>query len=426
MKRLLPWGACALCLVAVPVGCASDSKANMQTGASATDPGGDSDASPTGGGSNGPAGTNSGNGNGGNGGGSNGSANDAGDPPEPPTPAEPCGTDLDADNGEVRPDLGQLPKGEVFSGDPLQAGKFKVLKQDFKVPNPDAALNPIPLTLYSPSEDGSRAAEGKRGLVLVLPGYGKNFGIGLAGTYPSYSFYSEHLVSHGFVVVGMNFIAGGIGLPLATTENLGAHFLTRQEDNVKEVKAVLDFILSDAGAKAQIDASKIAIAGHSEGGKVAFFAAVEDPRIDLVIGWDPQNAGGGTPCAGAPDTCDRLPIAPICPDPDDTSTANPGRMHELQAETLVFAARDAATIPDAHHFAEHFYRGAPSPAHLVLFADASHENWSDGMNPVSQATMRAQLALLLTRFQGMTGLDDYLPGAPKLVEGIANVEQHSK
>jgi len=182
----------------------------------------------------------------------------------------------------------------------------------------------------------------------------------------------------------------------------------------------------ESPVRGQIDESKIAIAGHSEGGKVAFFAAVEDPRIDLVIGWDPQNAGGGTPCAGAPDTCDRLPIAPICPDPEDPSRGAPGRMHELSAESLVFAARDAAAIPDAHHFAENFYRGAPSPAHLLLFLDASHENWSDADNSVSQTTMRAQLALLLTRFQGMTGLDDYLPGAAKLVAGIDNVEQHSK
>ncbi len=101
-------------------------------------------------------------------------------------------------------------------------------------------------------------------------------------------------------------------------------------------------------------------------------------------------------------------------------------MHELHAETLVFAARDSGTIPDTHQFAENFYRGAPSRAHLVLFKDASHENFSDGDNPVAQATMRMQLALLLTRFQGMTGLDDYLPSSPSVVALIPNVEQHSK
>ncbi len=407
MKRWLPWGACALCLVAWPVGCASDSKSNTRESG-----GSDGDIRPSGGNVSTGA--------------DDGKASDAGDRPRPPTRAESCGTDLDADNGAVRPDWGRIPKGGTFSGDPLQPGAFKVVKKDFKVPNPDKTLHPLPLTMYSPSKDGSRAAAGKRSLVLVLPGYGKTFGLGLAGTYPSYAFYSEHLVSHGFVVVGMNFIAGGIGIPLATTENLGAHFLTQQEKNVDEVRAVLDFILSDGGAKAQIDDSKIAIAGHSEGGKIAFFAAVEDSRIDMVLGWDPQNAGGGTPCAGAPDTCNRLPIAPICPDPQDDSASNQGRMNELHAETLVFAARDSATIPDSHQFAENFYRGAPSPAHLLLFLDAKHENWSDGDNPVSQATMRAQLALLLTRFQGVTGLDDYLPGAPKLTEGIENVEQHNK
>jgi dienelactone hydrolase len=345
---------------------------------------------------------------------------------DPPRPAEPCDRDLDADNGAVRPDFGVVAQGARFSGDPLRQGPHRVLTTTHHVPNPDRTLNDVPLALYTPSDDGESPLSGRHGLVLIMPGYGKGFGITLAGTYPTYAFYSEHFASHGFVVVALNFVAGGLGLPLVTTENLGAHFLTAQEKNVDEVRAVLDWVLAESPARERIDADKIALAGHSQGGKIAFYVASADPRIDVVIGWDPQNAGGGTPCAGAPDTCNRLPIAPICPDPEDPASGDPGRMHELSAESLVFATRDANTMIDKHQWAEHFYRGAPSPAHLLLFESAAHDSFSDGENPVSHAAMRAQLALLLSRFRGMTGLDDYLPGGAKLHEGVSDLVQRSK
>lgn len=418
-----PWGACALSIAVVLGGCASDESAGMQSGSSpsTTD---DTDAGQDGSGSsgdnNGSASSSSGSG------GGDGDAGGGNTPIDPARPAEPCGEDLEADNGEVRPDLGSVPVGDAFEGDPLEAGAFQVVSADFEVDNPDSSLNPIPLTIYGPSEDGASVADGKHPLVMVMPGYGKGFGIQLSGLYPTYEFYIKHLVSHGFVVVGMNFIAGGIGVPLVTTESLGAHFLTAQEKNVDEVRAVMDFVLGESPTKAQIDDSKIAIAGHSQGGKVAFMTAAADPRIDLVIGWDPQNAGGGTPCAGAPDTCNRLPVAPICPDPEDPTTGDPGKLFEMRAESLVFAARDSGAMPDTHQWAENFYRGAASPAHMLLFPSASHENWSDGDNPVAQTTMRAQAALLMTRFLGATGLTPYLPGGDKLVEGISDVEQHNK
>ncbi len=416
---------CACSLVTLWVGCANNPEPRKQNASPASE----SDAGEVNPGANGSdsdsnASTSSGTGASGEGMGAGASTGN--EVPRPATPAEACGTDLDADNGQVLPALGTVPKGKVFQGDPLDAGPFKVLTSKHAVPNPDPMWNDVALTIYAPSSDGRTLADGKHALVMVMPGFGKGLGLTLSGLHPSYAFYSEHLASHGFIVVGMNFVAGGIGLPFVTTENLGAHFLTQQTKNVAEVKAVLDFALSASPVKSQIDDSKIAIAGHSQGGKVAFFAAVEDARFDLVIGWDPQNAAGGTPCAGAPDTCNLLPIAPICPDPADPAKANPGRLHELHAETLVFAARDSGSIPDTHQFAENFYRGAPSPAHLLLFKDASHENWSDGNNPVAKTTMRAQLALLLTRFQGVTGLEGYLPGADKLVEGVARVEQHNK
>ncbi len=342
------------------------------------------------------------------------------DSENPPIPAEPCGEDLDADYGQLAPDMGSLPEPRSWSGDLLEAGAYQVVTTTHTLDNPDPSLEALPVTIYSPSEDGSEVAPGQHPLVLVMPGYGKGLGLLLSGLHPTYAFFSEHLASHGFVVVGMNFAAGGIGLPAFSTANLGAHFLTEQEKNVVEVRTVLDWSLDRSPSAASIDATKIAIAGHSQGGKLAFMTAAGDPRIDLVIGWDPQNAGGGPPCLGAPDTCNRLPVAPNC------QSDEAGRLHEMASETLVFAARDAGSMPDTHQWAEEFYRGAPSPAHMLLFPDASHESWSDGDNPVSQLTMRTQLALLLTRFQNVQGLEAHLPEGSEVNLDEGTLEQFSK
>jgi len=415
MKSHVPWGACALCVAGLLGGCASDQIAGASPSTTDDASGGTSGS----GSSRDHAMT-------GDSGAAAGDESSGDKPVDPARPADPCGDDLEADSGEVRPDLGPVPTGDSFGGDPLDAGPFKIVSADFKVDNPDTNRNAIPLTIYAPSDDGALIAQGQHPLVMLMPGYGKGLGLQLNGLYTTYGFFAQHLVSHGFIVVGMNFIAGGIGLPLVTTENLGAHFLTAQEQNVQEVRAVLDFVLSESPNRDQIDDRKIAIAGHSQGGKIAFMTATADARIDMVIGWDPQNAGGGTPCAGAPDTCNRLPVAPICPDPDDPTLGDPGTLHKMQAESLVFAARDSGAMPDTHQWAENFYRGAPSPAHLLLFTKARHEDWSDGDNPVAETTMRAQVALLMTRFLGVQGLAAYLPGGDKLVAGIASVEQYSK
>ena len=75
--------------------------------------------------------------------------------------------------------------------------------------------------------------------------------------------------------------------------------------------------------------------------------------------------------------------------------------------------RDATTTPDTHHWAENFYRGAPSPAHLVLFDNAGHGDWGF-TGPVTDVSKRAQMALLLSRLKGYTGLEAYLPGGDDL------------
>jgi hypothetical protein len=80
----------------------------------------------------------------------------------------------------------------------------------------------------------------------------------------------------------------------------------------------------------------------------------------------------------------------------------------LPAEGLVFAAEDPTLTPDAHLRAVHFYRGAPTPAYLLHFPTAGHAEWSkDG--DVAHVTDAVVTALLLTRFEGYSGLEAWLP-----------------
>lgn len=322
------------------------------------------------------------------------------DPDDPPRPAAPCGEDLDAPNGRVAPELGEVPDGGLFEGDPADVGPYAISAEDVTIPNPDPERPALAATVFTPLGSDGAPLAGPLPLVLVFPGF--------PAQHTSYRHFAEPLASHGFGVV-------------AATPALWS-FAEPQEHpkTAADVRAVLDWALAESTLAARLDATKVALAGHSAGGKMSFFAAALDPRVDLVVGWDPQN-GGGPPCSIAEAMgldCNRWPVAPNC------LAEDPGLLHQLRAEVLVFAARDAAFTPDAHLWAEHFYRGAPSPASFVLFSAAGHADWvSDG--DVSRVTRRVHTALLLSRFRGVRGLETYLPGGAALT-ATEGVESHTK
>lgn len=290
--------------------------------------------------------------------------------------------DLNAYNGSVSAVFGPHPPLALVAQDPLGRGPYEVVQTDHDVSNPNEGRDALATTVYLPSEP--RDARGMP-LLLLLPGF--------TLSHRDSAHFSEHFASHGVAVVGF------------TPRNWS--FLNVRQDNAMttaEGLAVLDWALSaDSPLAGRVDASRLGVAGYSEGGKIAFHAAALDARLKLVIAWDPQN-GAGAPCfvpifGGA---CNNSPAAPNC------QTEEPGVLHRMRAESLVFAARDTGATPDGHMRAEHFYRGAPSPSHLLMMPDVGHTGWlPDGA--AVEVTQRVHTAFVLERFFGATGLEDYLP-----------------
>jgi dienelactone hydrolase len=325
------------------------------------------------------------------------------DADDPPVATAACASDLDVHNGTVRPDFGAAHSAPAFAGDPLDDGPYGVIVSDHTLPNPDPARASFKVTTYAPSEGGSML-EGPRPLLVLLPGF--------MYKHTDYPHFTQHFASHGLFVLGI------------TPAEIGIASAPDNPANVAEIEAALDWALGESALAGKIDPRKIGATGHSQGGKLAFYAASTDARYKLVIGWDPQN-GGGPPCNLAPllgQDCNAWPVAPACDPARDV--ADPGMLANLRAETLVFAARDTQLTNEKHMWAEHFYRGAPSPATLVLFPKGKHLDWTSN-GAVTQVTKRVQLALVLTRFGLASRLERYLPGG-EYAAGESALELHQK
>jgi len=294
-------------------------------------------------------------------------------------------------NGTVVPELGVVPQGAAFTGNPAANGADVFTTEPITVPLAAESFQGAGLTIDLTAGQISGTAwlpdsAAPHELVMMLPGF--------STSYTTYTPYAEHLASHGFLVVGVDTRSN----PLAASHDTEA----------LEVVRAIDWVLGKSSFRGAIDATKIAVAGHSKGGKLAFFAAALDPRIDLVIGWDPVNAGGG-PCAFDPN-CNAMPVAPNC------AVLEPGIENYMRAETLVIGAPpDPTWNPEPTQNAVNFYRGAPSPAGLVLL-DTGHVAWAAGAGEpdVFRITKAAHLSRLVQRFRGMTGVDDYVPASAKL------------
>jgi pimeloyl-ACP methyl ester carboxylesterase len=300
-----------------------------------------------------------------------------------------------------------------FVGDPGSYGKYAVYKKDVKIPvskGEDAAV-------YAPSLDGGKSMVpmGQFPLVVVLPGFGATF------TY--YEDMIQHLVSWGFVAIGIDFVH---------SSDHGA--------SAKQAQQTIDWALTLANpAAAIIDPAKIAVAGHSMGGKIAVYASAGesnpkypaiqfpgDPRIKVIIAWDPVD--GGPPCivsdGEGPGRCRGYAVLP-------------DNIRRSRAKLLIFGGitgdPTGITCTPAGRTHADFFAAAASSALHVDFPGSGHADWLNqkqyfgllpkvanvicGSRPTSDPgrvqalARRTQVAWLLKYLGGVGGLDPYLTGA---------------
>ncbi|MBK9031160.1 MAG: alpha/beta hydrolase [Myxococcales bacterium] len=173
-------------------------------------------------------------------------------------------------DGALDPDGGTAPDapgpGPDASGarDPGLPGTYRALvTASVSIP---VASGTIAGTVCAPSTDGATPAPGPFPLVVISPGYQ------LARA--QYQIYCEHLATWGYVVVTRDYAGSG-----------------NHQAKAAEVGRVIDWATGAAsGLAARIDAARVGVAGHSLGGKVSINAAILDPRVKAVVGWDPVDA----------------------------------------------------------------------------------------------------------------------------------------
>ncbi|MCA9610810.1 MAG: hypothetical protein KC619_34680 [Myxococcales bacterium] len=177
--------------------------------------------------------------------------------------ALPDGSAPGTDAGEIDGGGPSLDAGGGVA-DPGEATGATVTTTSHSLSRPSTT---IPLTIYLPA-DPSPAP------VIV-------FHHGFQLSPDDYASYGEHLASWGYVVVMPQMPGGLIGGP--NHRELGEH-----------LGAILDWVAAGGDEIAgRVDATRIALAGHSLGGKISLLRASSDSRVRAVFGVDPVDSGAG-------------------------------------------------------------------------------------------------------------------------------------
>jgi len=271
------------------------------------------------------------------------------------------------DSGVDPPDTG----GSV--ADPALPGAQTWTKKQVALAVPGAQIQN---TVFAPS------GSGKRPLVIFLHGFSLTPNL--------YASYGEHLASHGWTVL-LPKLPGNVLMP------------TSHAKLAKMVMALLDQLLSAKAPVGAIDTSRIALVGHSMGGKVAMLAAAKDGRIKAVFGVDPVDA--------AP---------PFGANPVDYPSVTPELMGDIQVAMGALGETvnakpglgGQACAPAAENFQQYF-KHASGPALEVEVIGAGHMAFLDQPNcglmcmacsagPTPAATARKLARRYLTAFLGHT------------------------
>lgn len=211
-----------------------------------------------------------------------------------------------------------------------------------------------------------------------------------------YADYAGRLASFGYVAVTPDYPT-----PLLAPDHRG---------NALDLMGVVDWAVSAPQLAGLVDVDRVAMLGHSLGGKAAVLAALLDDRVAVVVGLDPVDS---SPAGCDPDDC-----------PDVSVLAGGLAIPSLLlGETL-----DAqACAPAADNYTT-FYAATPPPSLEVTVLGASHMSFLDDVSScglpclfcqtatVPDATVnalaRAFAAAFLERWlRGRVAYDSFLTGA---------------
>ena len=172
---------------------------------------------------------------------------------------------VDAPDPGVDAPVADPDGGPVAAGDPGAAGPYAL-----GAPITDTVVRGsrrTPVRALVPTLPLGETAP----LVVFLPGFQLDAA--------QYAVTQERIASHGFVVVGAD--------PTATFTS--ANHVEMAADAV----AVIDWALAAPGLASAIDPARIAMMGHSLGGKVSTMTAARDARVRALVLLDPVNGTAG-------------------------------------------------------------------------------------------------------------------------------------
>lgn len=195
---------------------------------------------------------------------------------------------------------------------------------------------PVPLRLHAPQASGQYA--------VFL------FQHGFMAESSAYEGMLRHIASHGFIVVAPQMYQPGLmalfGTPSAFEEAEVASGL---------VEWMAEHLSAVTGVTARVD--RLAIGGHSRGGKVAWLTALKDPtRFRAIIGIDPVDGRGG----------------PAGNQPRVTAEPFPFSLPAL----VIGAGLGGACAPTGDNYVQ-FYESSQPPAWRVVTQNYAHGDMLD-------------------------------------------------
>lgn len=270
--------------------------------------------------------------------------------------------------------------------DPANDGAYAVTTANATITG-STATRMLSSTVFTPT-----GAPSPRPLVIVSPGFQLERA--------QYTSYARHLATWGFVVIVTDYASS---------------FFPAHTDLAADASKVIDYALAQSALA--VDPQRIALAGHSLGGKISVLTATSDARVKAVVAWDPVDTGSPS----------------VAPELMTNMTAAVA----VLGETTNSTSNTQACAPAAENYTQ-YYAAAPSPALSVTLDGADHMDWVDdptcffcgfcdpgtaSSDVVRKVTRRVDVAWLRRVLFDDTTMDAWLDAPPELAAGAISISR---